>query len=188
MIDGKTLPTLDAPRVRLRWLDAGDVDALFDVFSDPDMMRYWSTPAMKDRDEAAALLTRIHDQFGTKFGYQWGVERKEDGRLMGTCTLFHVDVRNMRAELGYCLGSAYWKLGYMLEALTALIDYSFATLRLRRLEADVDPRNENSMRILEKLGFQREGLLRERWNVGDEIQDTAFLGLLAREWRGGAGA
>jgi RimJ/RimL family protein N-acetyltransferase len=60
--------------------------------------------------------------------------------------------------------------------------------RLRRLEADVDPRNENSMRILEKLGFQREGLLRERWNVGDEIQDTAFLGLLAREWRGGAGA
>ena len=188
MIDGETLPTLDAPRVRLRWLDAGDVDALFDVFSDPDMMRYWSTPAMKERDEAVALLARIHDQFGTKSGYQWGVERKEDGRLIGTCTLFHVDARNMRAELGYCLGSAYWKAGYMREALTALIDFSFGTLKLRRLEADVDPRNENSMRILDKLGFQREGLLRERWNVGDEIQDTAFLGLLAREWRGGTGA
>ena len=79
MIDGETLPALDTPRVRLRWLDAGDVDALFDVFSDPDMMRYWSSPAMKERDEAVALLARIHDQFGAKSGYQWGVERKEDG-------------------------------------------------------------------------------------------------------------
>ena len=90
----------------------------------------------------------------------------------------------MRAELGYCLASAYWKKGYMLEALTALIDHAFGPMKLRRLEADVDPRNANSMRILGKLGFSQEGLLRERWNVNGEIQDTAFLGLLAREWRG----
>ncbi len=188
MIDGDRLPTLDAPRVRLRWLTADDIDALFAVFSDREMMRYWSTPAMKDRAEADVLLTRIHDFFRAKSGFQWGVERKADGRLLGTCTLFHVDSANLRAEVGYGLGSAYWRQGYMREALGTLIDFAFGTLRLRRLEADVDPRNENSMRILGKLGFQREGLLRERWNVGDEIQDTAFLGLLAREWRGGAGA
>jgi len=75
----------------------------------------------------------------------------------------------------------------MREALAALLDFSFGTLKLRRLEADVDPRNENSLRILDKLGFKREGLLRERWNVGDEIQDTTFLGLLAKEWRDGTG-
>jgi RimJ/RimL family protein N-acetyltransferase len=106
---------------------------------------------------------------------------------MGTCTLFHIDSGNMRAELGYCLASAYWSQGYMSEALTALITFSFGTLKLRRLEADVDPRNENSMRILDKLGFTREGLLRERWNVDGEIQDSAFLGLLAKEWRGSDG-
>ena len=72
----------------------------------------------------------------------------------------------------------------MREALTALIDHAFGPMKLRRLEADVDPRNVNSMRILGKLGFSQEGLLRERWNVNGEIQDTAFLGLLAREWRG----
>ena len=188
MIDGDTLPTLNAPRVQLRWLTANDVDGLFAVFSDREMMRYWSTPAMTDRAEAESLLARIHEFFRAKSGFQWGVERKEDGRLLGTCTLFHVDAANMRAEVGYGLGSEYWYHGYMLEALTALIDYAFGTLKLRRLEADVDPRNENSMRILDKLGFQREGLLRERWNVGDEIQDTAFLGLLAREWRGGTAA
>lgn len=185
MIDGDALPAIDAPRVRLRWLTASDVDAVFAIFSDLRMMRFWSTPAMKERAEAEALIARIHEFFGNKSGFQWGIERKDDGKLMGTCTLFHVDAGNLRAELGYGLGSAYWKLGYMKEALTALIGFAFGTLRLRRLEADVDPRNENSLLLLDKLGFRREGLLRERWNVGDEIQDTAFLGLLAKEWRGG---
>jgi len=187
MIDGDSLPTIDAPRVRLRWLTHEDVDGVFAVFSDPRMMRYWSTPAMTERAEAEALIKRIHEQFGSKFGFQWGVERKDDGQLLGTCTLFHIDARNMRAELGYCLASSYWSQGYMREALAALLDFSFGTLKLRRLEADVDPRNENSLRILDKLGFKREGLLRERWNVGDEIQDTTFLGLLAKEWRDGTG-
>ena len=76
----------------------------------------------------------------------------------------------------------------MSEGLAALIDHSFATLKLRRLEADVDPDNANSLRILDRMGFRREGLLRERWNVGGAIQDSVFLGLLAREWRGGTGA
>ena len=188
MIDGVALPTLDARRVRLRWLVADDVDALFAVFSDREMMRFWSTPAFRERAEAEALLARIQQQFSEKIGFQWGVERKDDGRILGTCTLFHVDSRNMRAELGYALASAYWKNGYMREALSALLDFAFGPMKLRRLEADVDPRNASSLRILQKLGFSREGLLRERWNVDGEIQDTAFLGLLAREWRGGAAA
>ena len=70
----------------------------------------------------------------------------------------------------------------MSEALATLLDFAFGTLKLRRLEADVDPRNENSLRILGRLGFRREGLLRERWNVNGEIQDSVFLGLLACEW------
>lgn len=186
MIDGDQLPTLDAPRVRLRWLAAEDVDALFAVFSDPDMMRYWSSPAMTERVEAEALLTLIHRNFADKSGFQWGVERKEDGRLLGTCTLFHLHVGNRCAELGYALASAYWKNGYMMEALTALLDYAFGPINLRRLEADVDPRNANSLRILGKLGFRHEGLLRERWDVAGDIQDSVFLGLLAREWTGRA--
>jgi RimJ/RimL family protein N-acetyltransferase len=183
MIEGDALPTLEAPRVRLRWLGAGDVDALFDIFSDRAMMRYWSSPALTERAQADAMLARIQKQFAEKTGFQWGIERKDDGRILGTCTLFHLDDKNMRAELGYALASAYWKQGYMREALTALIDHAFGPMKLRRLEADVDPRNVNSMRILGRLGFSQEGLLRERWNVNGEIQDTAFLGMLAREWQ-----
>lgn len=185
MIDGDALPTLDATRVRLRWLTGRDVDALFAVFSDERMMRYWSSTAMKERSEAEALLARIHRQFADKSGFQWGVERKADGEILGTCTLFNVHPGNMRAEVGYCLRSPHWGQGYMGEALGRLIDYSFGTLKLRRLEADVDPGNASSLRILHRMGFRREGLLRERWNVGGEIQDSVVLGLLAREWRNG---
>lgn len=184
MIEGNTLPTLEAPRVRLRWLTERDVDALFAIFSDEKMMRYWSSPAMKERSEAEDLLTRIHGQFADKTGFQWGIERKDDGELLGTCTLFSIHLANMRAEVGYCLRSAHWGRGYMGEALPALIDHSFGVLKLRRLEADVDPNNAGSLRILDRMGFQREGLLRERWNVCGEIQDSVLLGLLAREWRG----
>lgn len=186
MTEGDLLPTLEAPRVRLRWLTADDVDGLFAIFSDEQMMRYWSSTPMKSRAEAEELLIRIHRQFADKSGFQWGVERKEDGALLGTCTLFNIHYGNMRAELGYCLHSAHWGRGYMGEALAALIDHSFHALKLRRLEADVDPDNASSLRILDRMGFRREGILRERWNVGGAIQDSVFLGLLAREWRNGA--
>jgi len=182
MIDGQQLPAIDAPRVQLRWLTEPDVDALYTVFSDRGMMQYWSSPAMTARSEAEDYLRRIHDGFRGKTLFQWGVERKDDAQVLGTCTLFHLDPPNRKAELGYGMASTHWGKGYMTEALTALIGYAFGALDLRRLEADVDPRNVNSVRLLVKLGFQREGLLRERWNVGGEIQDTAFFGLLAREW------
>jgi RimJ/RimL family protein N-acetyltransferase len=184
MIDGESLPTLEAPRVRLRWLSEDDVDRLFRIFSDEPMMRYWSSTPMKDRSEAVDLLARIHRQFAERSAFQWGVERKDDGELLGTCTLFSFHRTNMHAEIGYCLRSAHWKQGYMGEALGVLIGYAFGNLMLRRLEADVDPRNASSLRILGRLGFRREGLLRERWNVGGVIADSVILGLLAREWRG----
>lgn len=183
MIDGDGVPTIDAPRVRLRQLVEADVDGMFEVFSDREMMRYWSSPAMKDRAEAEDLLMRVHRQFAEKSGFQWGVERKEDGRLLGTCTIFHIHAKNRCGEIGYALKSEHWRKGYMGEALRSLLDHAFGPMNLRRLEADVDPRNAASLAILGKLGFQHEGLLRERWDVEGDIQDSVFLGLLNREWK-----
>ena len=187
MIEGNRLPTIDAPRLRLRWLDETDVDAMFAIFSDTRSMRWWSSPALTDRAQAAEYLGRIGEGFRSRSLFQWGIERKEDSRIIGTTTLFHLDAGNARAEIGYILGSDHWGKGYMREALTALLRFAFGELKLRRIEADVDPRNAASLKALERLGFRQEGLLRERWNVAGEIQDTVYFGLLAREW-GAAGA
>jgi len=90
--------------------------------------------------------------------------------------------QNRRAELGYVLGSPYWRQGYMHEALQRLLAYAFDDLGLIRLEADIDPRNEGSERTLLRLGFVKEGYMRERWIVGDVVSDSAVFGLLRREW------
>ena len=72
--------------------------------------------------------------------------------------------------------------GYMREALSALLDHAFGELDLNRIEADTDPRNERSTRLLERLGFVKEGLFRERCIVDGEVSDAAMYGLLRREW------
>lgn len=182
MIEGDQLPTIPAGRVTLRPLEDRDVPSLYAVFSDEQVMRYWSTPPMRDIAEAQALLDEIRTTFLQRSLFQWGVARTGDDRVVGTCTLFNLDARNRRAEIGYALARDCWGQGLMSEALGALVAYAFGPLDLTRLEADVDPRNAPSIRIVERLGFVREGLLRERWHVGGETQDSVFLGLLRREW------
>jgi RimJ/RimL family protein N-acetyltransferase len=177
------LPTIKASRVSLRLLTEADVDGLYSIFSHPEVMRYWSTPPLANRDAAVELLKGIQDSFARQTMLKWGVARNEDNVLLGTATLFNLSFENGRAEIGYGLGRPYWGSGYMNEALQVLIEYSFKELNLRRLEADADPRNIKSLRTLERLGFQREGYLRERWHVAGEIQDTVFFGLLRREWK-----
>lgn len=137
---------------------------------------------MGEESEARALLGRIHEAFRQKALLEWGIVLGIENRVIGTCTLFHLDEQNRRAEIGYALAREYWGRGLMSEALTALLDYAFSTLDLNRVEADVDPRNGPSAIILERLGFEREGLFRERWLVAGEKQDSLMLGLLRHDW------
>ena len=113
---------------------------------------------------------------------KWGFARRADDALIGTTTLYNLDFSNRRAEMGYALGREHWGQGYMAEALQAP-RLLLRSSDLRRIEADVDPRNAASIQTLERLGFQREGFLRERWEVDGEIQDALFYGLLREEWK-----
>ena len=181
MLDGTTLPTIEADRLVLRWLTDADVPALFAVFSDPEVMRYWSHGPLPDMAAAADLLTRIHKHFAERTLFQWGVALRETDEVIGTCTLSSLNPAHRRAEIGYALGRRHWGRGYMAEALPQLLRFAFGTLGLHRVEADVDPRNARSVRSLERLGFRREGLMRERYHLGGELQDALILGLLRSE-------
>ena len=176
------LPTIRGERVALRWLRREDIGALFEIFSHPEVMRFWSSAPLADEDGAALLLDRIHDCFQRRELFQWGLVLQRDNLVMGTCTLAQLDEEHRRAELGFALGREHWGNGYMREALAALLDFAFGELQLHRLEADVDPRNAASIHLLERLGFKREGHLRERWWVNGEAQDALLYGLLQREW------
>lgn len=178
------LPTLSTARLRLRQLDANDTAALFAVYSDPVVMRYWSRPPQRELAEAAQLVADIDACRERGDLLQWGIERLDIGQVIGTCTLADINPRQGRAEVGYILGSAHWRQGYAREALARLLAHARTGMGLRRIEADVDPRNAPSLKVLERLGFTREGYLRERWVVAGETQDSVLLGLLLRDFVG----
>lgn len=182
-MDANTLPIITTPRVVLRWISEDDIDGLYDVFSDPQVMRYWSTGPLAHREAAAEMQREIAAGNLSNTMMKWGLALRESNLVIGTTTLFNLNLDNGRAEIGYAMARAYWGQGYMQEALQALVSHAFEVMELRRLEADVDPRNAASIRTLERLGFQREGFLRERWHVNGELQDALFYGLLRREWK-----
>jgi RimJ/RimL family protein N-acetyltransferase len=113
----------------------------------------------------------------------WAIADRSSDDLIGTLTLFRLDRDHRRAEIGYALASRHWGKGLASEALCLALHHAFDTLQLERIEADTDPRNAPSRRMLERLGFAHEGTLRKRWFVNDEWCDTAFYGLLREDFR-----
>ena len=174
--------TITTQRVMLRRLTHGDDAAVFDMFSHPEVARYWSSPPFTEMAQAEKRIEDALKHYADDTAYPFAVVRIEDNQFIGNCTLFSLHRQNRRAEVGYVLARPYWGHGYMHEAMTAMLDCAFNDMKLHRLEADIDPRNAASARTLERLGFQKEGLLRERWIVGEEVSDSALYGLLASEW------
>lgn len=173
---------LQTPRLHLRPLLPTDAESLFRIYSDPEFMRYWSSQPWSSLAQAQSLIERDLKELASGEHLRVGIFLNESHAMVGTCSLFNINEQCRRAEVGYGIASTHWRRGYMSEGVGALIAYAFQELGLNRLEADIDPRNVASAASLEKLGFTREGLLRERWIVGTEVSDSALYGLLAREW------
>ncbi|MFL6706914.1 MAG: GNAT family N-acetyltransferase [Massilia sp.] len=173
---------LDTSRLILRPLRPDDAPAIFAMYSEVQVMRYWTGAPWTDPARAEEYVATSAQDIAAGTAMRLGVEVKASGQCVGQVTLFHFDVQNRRCDLGYALNRDHWGQGYVGEALHALLDFGFGALGLHRVEADIDPRNTASLRTAERLGFVREGLLRERWLVAGEICDTAIYGLLAREW------
>lgn len=178
---------LTTKRLRLRWMDERDTAAHFAVFSDPAVARYWSRAPWTEMAQAAESIAATLADYASGASVRFGIELRATGELIGNAALHHFFEENRRCEIGYALGSRHWGQGYAGEALRALLDYGFRTLDLNRVEADIDPRNGASGRVLEKLGFRKEGYMPERWIVAGELCDTVNYGLLKRYWDALAG-
>ncbi|TYT25769.1 GNAT family N-acetyltransferase [Luteimonas viscosa] len=177
-------PTLTGARVRLREPRTDDIDGLFALFADPRVMRYWSSAPMRSRMQAEGKVEEMREAFERRESLDWVVADRRDDLAIGSCTLFRFDARHRRAEIGYALRSALWGRGLASDAVAMALDWGFRTLGLHRIEADIDPRNEASRALLLRLGFSSEGVLRERFFVGDQATDSELFGLLAQEWHG----
>jgi [ribosomal protein S5]-alanine N-acetyltransferase len=176
------------PRLVIRLAQRHDLDALFALHNDIETTRYIPHMHWVTRAEAEPWFARALERRQSETGVQCVVVKRAtvaaDEVVIGTTVLFNIDAASGLAELGYLLGREHWGQGYGQEAVAAFIEFAFTALPLRRLEALVDTRNEASSQLVKRLGFTREGVLRERWLVAGELKDITLFALLKREWTG----
>lgn len=175
-------PTLTTARLVLRQLREDDAAALFAVLSDPDVMTWWSSGPHQSPAETEDY---VKGNAAEGRGYTcWAITAADDVAL-GWVIL--IDGKPDVKEIGYILHRNHWSRGVAAEAVSRVIDYGFGDLNLRRIFADTDPENPGSIRLLERLGFQREGRLRSEWETHIGVRDSLIYGLLRDEWTGRTG-
>ena len=152
-------------------------------FSDREVMQYYDCEALSSMDEAHSLIQRYSDWFEKQNGFRWGITLKtEANAIVGTCGLFAWHKSARIATLGYELSRAYWRRGIMSEAVRELLVYGYRDLNLNRIRATVVTDNVASARLLERLSFKKEGILRQSQFLNGKYDDLAAYALLREEW------
>lgn len=178
-------PQLETERLLLRAVRTSDRYSVLRLFGDPLVTRYNDVDTLESLADADGIIEWITDRFEAKRGIRWAITLKasDDHNLIGTCGFNHWSERGHYASIGYDLMSAYWGQGIMPEAVGAMLDFGFNMLGLNRIEADVTIGNSASSRVLTKLGFSYEGVLRQRGYWKDTYHDLQFYSLLREEYK-----
>ena len=174
---------LPTDRLLLRPIELHDLNEVYAMFSDNQTMQYWDDVPLQNMLQAKEKINRNRQANAAGSALTLAVELKASQGMIGQISLFNMHQVSARAEVGYVLSSEHWQKGLMHEAMQAFIAFCFTGLKLRRLEADIDPANMASTALLQKLGFAQEGLLKQRWQVGGLITDSALFGLLKSTWQ-----
>lgn len=170
-------PILKTDRLTLRPLVTSDAAALHPVFARDSTMQYWSSGAHQSLQETEAYLSENakQDPWVT-----WAITQA-DNMALGWVSLNPQG--NRVAEIGYILNPDFGGNGLASEAVSGVITHAFEDRELRRIKADVDPDNAGSLKLLERLGFVREGYLRAEWETHIGVRDSIIFGLLREEWQ-----
>jgi ribosomal-protein-alanine N-acetyltransferase len=177
-------PILVTERLVLRELREDDLAESHRIFSDPEAMRYVGKPPHTSLAETQLFLSRNQQLFPARSGVRWAITLAGDDRLIGSCGHWRLMKEHHRSEIGYDLLPEHWGKGIMTEALRAVLHFGFSRMGLHSTEAQIEPDNLRSRRVLEKLGFQRDGLIRENYFANGRYTDTEIFTLLAREFYG----
>ena len=180
LFDFERFTRIETPRLVLRELRREDAEAVFRIFSDPEVVKYSDMDMFMNLEQAELLIERQRHRFEQKERFRWGIALKDSDTIIGTGGYVAWNHIWYNAELGYDLARPYWGQGIMTEAVRAMIQFGFEHMGLHRIEAEVMPENTASVRLLRKLDFQEEGVLHERsfWKGG--FHDLAIFALLKR--------
>ena len=175
-------PQLESERLILRRIHAQDADALYRIFSDDEVTRYYDIHPYTSIDQARNLIERLNKRFEQRSGIRWGITLRAEDIVIGTIGYGWTEY-NHQGEVGYDLARDYWQQGLMSEALQIAIRFGFDVIELNRIQAHVIPGNIASEKLLLKHGFTREGVLREYGFFRDGYHDLTSFSLLKKDYQ-----
>lgn len=180
--DWNEFPRLDTPRLILREATPSDRDGLFALYANEEVMRYLPLDPFESVEEADDEMGWHRRIFEEQTGLRWMIQERETGAFVGTCGFLGIERQHNRMEIGYDLAREHWGKGYMPEAVRAVLEFGFGPLGANKIEARIDPDNAASIRLMDKLGFVREGLLRQHEYEKGHYVDLAAYSILKSEY------
>jgi len=183
MREVREFPQLETERLILRQMTLSDAEFYFHHFNITEIVEGCCFPGPESLEAAKEELELYCIRpFEENKGIRWGIIRKDSNQLIGTCGYYNWNKNACRAEIGYDLNPAHWRQGIMMEALRAVLEYGFEKMTLNRIQAIIDSKNTRSKKLVLKLGFKKEGVLRERSYFNGQFRDDVCFSLLKKEW------
>jgi len=174
------LPVITANGIVLRPITDTDTAALFHHFSNDTVTRYMDIPSFSDISEASQIIHLFHENLAKGTGMRWAITIPGHPELVGTCGLHNLNKAHYKGEVGYDLHPDYWGKGIMTNAIHEVLLYAFDQLQLNRVEAFVDPANTSSSNLLRRVGFEKEGMLRDAFFEKGQFVDAELYSILKR--------
>ena len=155
---------------------------MFEYSQNPAVYTFLEFEPHRSIEETEEYLRKLIARSKLESGHYWFIALKESKKVIGTVGLLNIDKRKGSAEIGYGLSPDYWGQGYFQEALVIVAKYLFLELGFHRISAITQSDNEPSVRALERLGFKREGLMRDFYlHTDGRRYDAALMGILRHE-------
>ena len=185
MLNHKGTKTIETDRLILRPFAMDDAPAMYRNWaSDDAVTKHMTWPTHASVEVSKMVLSDWTASYAKDDYYQWAIVLKENGpEPIGSISAVHIHEEIDGAVMGYCMGRTHWGKGIMTEALTALIDFFFTEVGVNRIEADHDPNNPASGRVMEKSGMIYEGTLRQAGRSNQGIIDVSRWAILRQDWR-----
>ena len=175
-------PLIKTKRLILRQINNDDVNEIFFLRSDERVMRYIDKAPADTMDDAYEFIRKTTEMEMKAEAVNWAICLKSDPKLIGTICFWNIKEEHYRAEVGYSLYPDYWGKGIMQEALVEVMKYGFNVMKLHSIEANVNPGNAASIKLLERNNFVREAYFRENYYYNGKFLDTAIYSILSSEW------
>jgi len=180
----ESFPVLETERLILREIKPEDVIEVFEIRASKDVMRYFGKEPLKSITEAEELIKMTTDGFKNKEGIRWGITFKGADKLIGSGGIWRILKPHLRGEIGYELSPGHWQKGIMTEAIAEMVRFSFDKMNLHTIEANLDPANIASIKLLEKSGFVKEGHIKESYYQNGAFTDTAVYSIINKKLNG----